>query len=89
MLPTDFYRDAFRICDAEARWCSGQAQPGDQGIVRQEDLPRLLRVIRLSDRIRGADKDQDRLTLVTDENGTIVEAYGGGRPPQCDRLLLG
>ena len=54
---------------------SGQAQSGDQGVVRQEDLPKVLRVIRPSDGIRGADQDPDRLTLVTDDNGTIVEAF--------------
>jgi hypothetical protein len=54
---------------------SGQAQAGEQGVVRQEDLPKALRVIRPSDGIRGADQDPDRLTLITDENGTIVEAF--------------
>jgi hypothetical protein len=54
---------------------SGQAQAGEDGVVRQEDLPRALRVIRPSDGIRGADPDPDRLTLITDEKGTIVEAF--------------
>jgi len=54
---------------------SGQAQAGEQGVVRQEDLPKALRVVRPSDGIRGADQDPDRLTLITDENGTIVEAF--------------
>jgi hypothetical protein len=54
---------------------SGQAQAGEDGVVRQEDLPRALRVIRPSDGIRGADQDPDRLTLITDEKGTIVEAF--------------
>ncbi len=54
---------------------SGEAQAGEQGVVRQEDLPKTLRVIRPSDGIRGADQDPDRLTLITDDKGTIVEAY--------------
>lgn len=54
---------------------AGQAQPGEQGVVRQEDLPKVLRVIRPSDGIRGADQDPDRLTLITDDNGIIVEAF--------------
>jgi hypothetical protein len=54
---------------------TGQAQSGEQGVVRQEDLPKALRVIRPSDGIRGADQDPDRLTLITDDNGIIVEAF--------------
>jgi hypothetical protein len=54
---------------------AGQAQPGEQGVVRQEDLPRVLRVIRPSDGIRGAEQDPDRLTLITDDKGIIVEAF--------------
>ncbi|HEY2616980.1 MAG TPA: hypothetical protein VGI78_06555 [Acetobacteraceae bacterium] len=54
---------------------AGQAQPGEQGVVRQEDLPRDLRVIRPSDGIRGADQDPDRLTLITDDKGIIVGAF--------------
>ena len=54
---------------------TGAAQAGEQGVVRQEDLPKALRVIRPSDGIRGANQDQDRLTLMTDDKGTIVEAF--------------
>lgn len=54
---------------------SGRAQAGEQGVVRQEDLPKTLRVIRPSDGIRGTDQDPDRLTLITDDKGIIVEAY--------------
>lgn len=54
---------------------AGQAQPGQQGVVRQEDLPKVLRVIRPSDGIRGADQDPDRLTLMLDDAGVIVEAF--------------
>jgi hypothetical protein len=54
---------------------TGQAQPSEQGVVRQEDLPKALRVIRPMDGIRGADQDPDRLTLMLDDKGTIVEAF--------------
>ena len=53
----------------------GGAQAGEQGVVRQEDLPKALRVIRPSDGIRGVNQDPNRLTLITDEKGTIVEAF--------------
>jgi hypothetical protein len=54
---------------------SGQVHAGEQGVIRQEDLPKALRVIRPTDGIRGADQDPDRLTLITDENDIIVEAF--------------
>jgi hypothetical protein len=54
---------------------AGQAQPGDQGVIRQEDLPKALRVLRPTDGIRSADQDPDRLTLITDDNGIIVQAF--------------
>jgi len=54
---------------------SGQAQSGEAGVVRQEDLPKVLRVIRPTDGIRGADQDPNRLTLMLDDKGFIVEAF--------------
>ncbi len=54
---------------------AGQAQSGDQGVVRQEDLPKVLRVIRPTDGIRGSDPDPNRLTLMLDDKGIIVEAF--------------
>ena len=54
---------------------AGQAQSGDAGVVRQEDLPKVIRVIRPTDGIRGADQDPNRLTLVIDDKGIIVEAF--------------
>ena len=64
-----------RIAWARRFAAAGQAQSGDQGVVRQEDLPKVLRVIRPSDGIRGADQDPDRLTLMLDDKGIIVEAF--------------
>ena len=54
---------------------AGQAQSGEAGVVRQEDLPKILRVIRPTDGIRGADPDPNRLTLMLDDKGIIVEAF--------------
>lgn len=49
-------------------------QPG-QGAVRQEDLPKLLRVIKAGDGIRGIEHDPNRLSLTLGEDNTILEAF--------------
>jgi len=64
-----------KVCLGKKFALAGQAQPGEQGVIRQEDLPKVLRVIRPSDGIRGADQDPDRLTLILDDAGIIVEAF--------------
>jgi hypothetical protein len=53
----------------------GQAQPGQQGIVRQEELPKVLRWIIPSRGIRGITHNPNRLNLILDGNNTIVQAY--------------
>jgi hypothetical protein len=53
----------------------GQAQPGQQGIVRQEDLPKVLRWIIPSRGIRGITHNPNRLNLILSGDNTIVEAY--------------
>ena len=53
----------------------GQAQPGQQGIVRQEDLPKVLRWIIPSRGIRGITHDPNRLNLILSDDNTIVAAY--------------
>jgi hypothetical protein len=53
----------------------GHAQSGQQAIVRQEDLPKLLRLIRPTDGIRDVEQDPNRLTLILDGGDTIVEAF--------------
>jgi hypothetical protein len=53
----------------------GSGQSPKQGVVRQEDLPKLLRLIRGSDGIRGTDLNPNRLTLILDDDNTIVEAF--------------
>jgi hypothetical protein len=53
----------------------GQAQPGQQGVVRQEDLPRVLRWIVPSRGIRGITHDPNRLNLILGDDNTIIAAY--------------
>jgi hypothetical protein len=53
----------------------GQAPPGAQGIVRQEDLPKVLRWIPPSRGIRGITHNPNRLNLILSGDNTIVEAY--------------
>jgi hypothetical protein len=53
----------------------GQAQPGQQGVVREEDLPKVLRWIIPSHGIRGMTHDPNRLNLILSGDNTIVEAY--------------
>jgi hypothetical protein len=54
---------------------SGQAQPGQQGVVRQEDLPKVLRWIVPSRGIRGITHNPNRLNLILGEDTTIIAAY--------------
>jgi len=53
----------------------GQAQPGQQGVVRQEDLPKVLRWIVPSRGIRGITHDPNRLNLILSDDNTIIAAY--------------
>jgi hypothetical protein len=53
----------------------GQAQPGQQGIVRQEDLPSVLRWIIPSRGIRGITQNPNRLNLILGDGNTIVQAF--------------
>ncbi len=54
---------------------ASDAQPGQSGVVRQQDLPKSLRVIMPSDGIRGTEQDPNRLTLILGDDNTIVEAF--------------
>ena len=53
----------------------GQAQPGQQGVVRQEDLPKVLRWIVPSRGIRGITHNPNRLNLILGDDNTIIAAY--------------
>jgi hypothetical protein len=53
----------------------GQAPPGAPGIVRQEDLPKVLRWIIPTRGIRGITHDPNRLNLMLGSDNTIIAAY--------------
>jgi hypothetical protein len=53
----------------------GSSLQSQQDAVRQEDLPKLLRVVKASDGIRGTEHDPNRLTLMLDDDNTILEAF--------------
>ena len=53
----------------------GQTQPGQQGVVRQEDLPKVLRWIVPSRGIRGITHNPNRLNLILGDDNTIIAAY--------------
>jgi hypothetical protein len=53
----------------------GSTLQPQQDLVRKEDLPRLLQIIKASDGIRGTEQDPNRLTLILGEDNTILEAF--------------
>jgi hypothetical protein len=53
----------------------GQATAGQPGIVRQEDLPKILRWIIPTRGIRGITHNPNRLNLILGDDNTIVQAY--------------
>jgi hypothetical protein len=53
----------------------GQAPPGAPGIVRQEDLPKVLRWIIPGRGIRGITHDPNRLNLMLGADNKIIAAY--------------
>ncbi len=53
----------------------GQAQAGQANVVREEDLPKVLRWINPSRGIRGITHNPNRLNLILGDDNTIVQAY--------------
>jgi hypothetical protein len=53
----------------------GQAAPGTPGVVRQEDLPKILRWITPNHGIRGITHNPNRLNLLLGSDNTIIAAY--------------
>jgi hypothetical protein len=53
----------------------GQAAAGQPSVVRQEDLPRVLRWIIPTRGIRGITHNPNRLNLILGDDNTIVQAY--------------
>jgi len=54
---------------------AGSAPQAEQNVIREEDLPKSLRIIKETDGIRGTEQDPNRLTLIVDKNNTILEAF--------------
>ena len=67
--------DDCKDCLGKKFSAAAQAQQKQPGIVRQQDLPKTVRIIRPSDGIRGMEQNPNRLTLVLDDDDTIVEAF--------------
>lgn len=53
----------------------GQGAPGTAGVVRQEDLPKILRWIPPTHGIRGITHNPNRLNLLLGTDNTIIAAY--------------
>jgi hypothetical protein len=71
MITVDSCKDCIGKKFAE----SGQAPAGQPGVVRQDDLPKILRWIMPSRGIRGITHNPNRLNLILGDDNTIVQAY--------------
>ncbi len=54
---------------------AGHAQGSQGAIVREEDLPKELRLVMQSGGIRGSEQNSNRLSLILGDNNTITEAF--------------
>ena len=71
----DITVDSCKDCIGKKFAERGQAQAGQAGVVRQEDLPKVLRWIIPSRGIRGITHDPNRLNLILGDDNTVVQAY--------------
>jgi hypothetical protein len=71
----DITVDSCKDCIGKKFAERGQAAAGQAGVVRQEDLPKILRWIMPSQGIRGITHNPNRLNLILGDDNTIVEAY--------------
>src|SRR5271166_595534 len=71
----DIAVDSCKDCIGKKFAESGQAPAGQAGVVRQEDLPKVLRWIIPSRGIRGITHNPNRLNLILGDDNTIVQAY--------------
>jgi len=67
--------DDCKDCVGKKFVAADQALPKQPGVVREQDLPKMLRVIRPSDGIRGIEQNPNRLTLMLGDDNTIVDAF--------------
>jgi hypothetical protein len=71
----DITVDSCKDCIGKKFAERGQAPGGQAGVVRQEDLPKVLRWIVPSRGIRGITHNPNRLNLILGDDNTIVQAY--------------
>jgi len=71
----DITVDSCKDCIGKKFAERGQAPAGQTGVVRQEDLPKILRWIIPSRGIRGITHNPNRLDLILGDDNTIVQAY--------------
>ena len=71
----DITVDSCKDCIGKKFAEKGQAPAGQAGVVRQEDLPKVLRWIIPSRGIRGITHNPNRLNLILGDDNTIVQAY--------------
>jgi hypothetical protein len=71
----DITVDSCKDCIGKKFAERGQASGGQAGVVRQEDLPKVLRWIAPSRGIRGITHNPNRLNLILGDDNTIVQAY--------------
>jgi hypothetical protein len=71
----DITVDSCKDCIGKKFAERGQAPGGQAGVVRQEDLPKILRWIIPSRGIRGITHNPNRLDLILGDDNTIVQAY--------------
>jgi hypothetical protein len=67
--------DGCKVCVGKKFAEKGQSPPGAPGIVREEDLPKVLRWISPGRGIRGITHDPNRLNLMLGGDNTIIAAY--------------
>jgi hypothetical protein len=72
---TDVNIDGCRACVGKKLISEGSAAQPQQGVVKQQDLPKLLRIIKVNDGIRGIEHNPNRLSLILGEDNTILEAF--------------
>ena len=71
----DITVDSCKDCIGKKFAERSQAPAGQAGVVRQEDLPKVLRWIIPSRGIRGITHNPNRLNLILGDDNTIVQAY--------------
>ena len=71
----DITVDSCKDCIGKKFAERGQAPAGQAGVVREEDLPKILRWIIPTRGIRGITHNPNRLNLILGDDNTIVQAY--------------